>query len=146
MEFYIVKAQIVAKRVYVHFSYALAVIACLGKLACHGIWVFPRNIIFISGTSVMFLCHTGMKSGSCGDTAWTGAVSIVKRNASAGKGIKIRSFYIRMSRKSQTISTKLVCHNKQNIRFIQNYIPPFVQTIYNYKGIFRKIQDDLQNY
>ena len=105
------KAQIISKRVYVHFPYTLGIISCFGEFSRQSVRVIPGNIVFIAHTAMVGLLHSGMQSGPGGDAAGAGAVSTVKRYAFGGQSIQIRGLYVWMTGIPQTISSKLVCHN-----------------------------------
>ena len=125
MEFYIMESQVIAQRVYVHFAYALGIITCFRQFSRKGVFVLPGDPVLIAGPAVMLLGHACMQRGTGGNAAGTGAVSPVKRNASACQRIQIRRFYIRMAGESHTVSPHLVGHDKENIGLLHKFPPSY---------------------
>lgn len=82
--------------------------------------VVPGQAVFISNTAVMALLHACMQGSSGGDAARAGTVGAVEPDSTGGESVEIRCFNVGMTRIAQTVRTKLIGHNKYDIRLCHN--------------------------
>ena len=121
MQSHIVKAQVVAQRMDVHFADALGIVARLAQFPGQRVGVLPRDQIFVANAARVLLGHAGIQRGAGGNAGRAGGIGVFIAHTLGGQGIQKRRFHIRMPGNTQAVAAHLVCHKQDNIgTFIHN--------------------------